>query len=462
MNEAKLEYGSYLAMLIGKPESHICPTVTFQITDACNLRCTYCYQHFKSTHKMTLETGKKGIDTILQQWIDDKPDGFLNKNTQAIILDFIGGEPFLYPDLMDGIVSYFIQRCEEIDCPWLDYFEVNVCTNGLNYFTPEVQHFIQKYKNVLNINVSVDGIKEHHDMARIDLNGNGSFDRAFKAFKAVQREFGDVTTKITLVPETFHYLFDSVKFMVEQGIWEVNCNYAYEPIYTVEDGQNLYQQLKKLADYMIENKKDTYITILGDDIGFPMDELDQDNFCGGNGQMLCISPEGILYPCVRFAETSLTDKQRKTAILGNVEEGYLANEETKGNFDFLQSITRSSQSTDECMNCPVAKGCGWCTACNFELTGTPNKRLTNICNAHKARVLATDYYYNKRYLELGDCRPKRVYLPEEEALKFISKEEYDNLKLSEKAAFLKYFVEYCAQNPDFDWESYLLEDCEEK
>ena len=66
--------------------------------------------------------------------------------------------------------------------------------------------------------------------------------------------------------------------------------------------------------------------------------------------------------------------------------------------DYLDSITMSSQSSQECIDCQIATGCGWCSAYNYEATGDVNKRITNICNAHKARVLATIYYKNKQYL----------------------------------------------------------------
>lgn len=46
-------------------------------------------------------------------------------------------------------------------------------------------------------------------------------------------------------------------------------------------------------------------------------------------------------------------------------------------------------------------------------------------------------------------------VPEEDALQFISKEEYDHLKLLEKAASVKCFMNYCAYNPSFDWQAYL-------
>ena len=32
--------------------------ITFQVTDACNLQCTYCYQINKSNHKMSFDVAK--------------------------------------------------------------------------------------------------------------------------------------------------------------------------------------------------------------------------------------------------------------------------------------------------------------------------------------------------------------------------------------------------------------------
>ena len=71
-----------------------CPNVTFQVTDACNLCCTYCYQINKSTHIMPLHVAQQFIDILLennkdtQQYLDTRA-------CDAVIIDFIGGEPLL-------------------------------------------------------------------------------------------------------------------------------------------------------------------------------------------------------------------------------------------------------------------------------------------------------------------------------------------------------------------------------
>ena len=40
--------------------------ITFQVTDACNLACSYCYQINKGHHKMPIEVAKKFIDLLVE------------------------------------------------------------------------------------------------------------------------------------------------------------------------------------------------------------------------------------------------------------------------------------------------------------------------------------------------------------------------------------------------------------
>ena len=89
-------------------------SVTLQVTEACNLQCTYCYQTQKSGKRMSFETAKKFVDYLLS----DKSDYINTGNTKAITLDFIGGEPLLEIDLIDKICDYWLERCIELRHPW--------------------------------------------------------------------------------------------------------------------------------------------------------------------------------------------------------------------------------------------------------------------------------------------------------------------------------------------------------
>ena len=150
-------------------------SVTFQVTESCNLNCSYCYQTCKSSTRFTLNDAKKFIDILLSD--DTSRNDYLNhSNTSAIIIDFIGGEPFLEVELIDQIISYFLKKCIELNHPWMYNFMISVGTNGTLYFTDKVQKFLNKYKGRVSLAITVDGNKELHDSCRVFYNGNGSND----------------------------------------------------------------------------------------------------------------------------------------------------------------------------------------------------------------------------------------------------------------------------------------------
>ena len=78
----------------GADRGAVARNVTIQVTGDCNLRCSYCYEHHKSCGAMSRETGEQIVDYLIDLWEDGTGD-FINRDTQGIVLDFIGGEPLL-------------------------------------------------------------------------------------------------------------------------------------------------------------------------------------------------------------------------------------------------------------------------------------------------------------------------------------------------------------------------------
>lgn len=150
------------------------------------------------------------------------------------------------------------------------------------------------------------------------------------------------------------------------------------------------------------------------------------NWCGGTGDMLSMDPDGYLYPCIRYMESSLGNKVKPLRI-GNIHTGLLQKPDEQECINCMNAVTRRSQSTDECWYCPVAQGCGWCSGYNYQTFGTVNKRAVFTCIMHKARSLATAYYINKHIASGDSGTPKDIYLPEDEAVEIIGKEQYDEL-----------------------------------
>lgn len=404
-------------------------TITFVVTEDCNLKCSYCYQGCKTKKVMTKEVAKEAIDLLLSN-----KNNYIN--SKGVILDFIGGEPFLEIELMDYIVEYFKYKTLELNHSWGKYYMLGISSNGTLYDNPKVKEFLLKNKNKVSLGITIDGNKELHDTCRLFHDGRPSYDIVIKNareyMKFSNQSFG--TTKLTVAPSNIDYLYKAVKNMHMENILCVHANCVYEEGWNEEHATKLYYQLKQVADYLLNEgyEDELYCSFFDEHIGIALDLLnnedDNRNHCGGTGHMLAIGHDGTFYPCIRYMSYCLPS-HREPISIGNLKDGIGIKEKDKSTIDKLQKITLCSQSTEECISCPIARGCGWCSGYNYDYTGDPNKRVTFICCMHKARVLANHYYYMK-LLEVKNEDAgyhKTLNLPKEEALKIISEEEYNML-----------------------------------
>lgn len=402
-------------------------TFTFQVTDACNLACTYCYQINKKTRKMSFETAKMAVDKLLSG--EDGFKDYINpETTPALIIEFIGGEPFLEIELIDKVVDYFRFKTITMGHPWANNFRISICSNGVLYNKPEVQKFLQKNKNMISFSVTVDGTKELHDSCRVFPDGRPSYDLAHAAALDWKNRGNYLGSKITIAPGNITYLADSLMAMVKDGYEDINANCVYEKGWTIEHATELYVQCKKFTNEFIKeyDNDDFYISLLNDIIGAPMSEDNNKNWCGGTGAMLAMDPDGNLFPCLRYMESSLGNN-RPPVIIGNVKTGMMQKECEKKCVECLNKINRRSQSTDECFYCPIAEGCSWCSAYNYQEFGTADKRATYICEMHKARVLANVYYWNTYHKKMNDGKVTDLWVPRSWAVPIIGEKEYEEL-----------------------------------
>lgn len=224
MNEQ--QYSEVLDRCIGKyyfPDKQTIE-VTFQVTEACTLACKYCYQYEKTPARMTWEVAKKGVDRLFEDYKDTH---------YTVILDFIGGEPFLEPELIMKIVDYWeyqlIMHMDEV--PWYLYYMYSICSNGTDYFKPEVQKLLDRLGNKLSFTVSIDGNKELHDSARVHHDGvTGSYDEAVAAVNdAENNRYGrDLGSKMTIAPSNLMFLVPALKHYMNSGREIIYANTVYE------------------------------------------------------------------------------------------------------------------------------------------------------------------------------------------------------------------------------------------
>ena len=210
-------------------------------------------------------------------------------------------------------------------------------------------------------------------------------------------QFPGAGTKVTISNADIPYICESVLHLFSLGIHEVNINCVFENVWKEGDDKLFEQQLVQLADSIIEGEyyKDYTCSFFNEYFGKPLDkEKYNQNWCGA-GKMLSIDAKGNFYPCTRFAQYSLRDK--KAWIIGNIYDVI-----NKNRLRPFLTLDRCTQSTQECIDCKVAQGCAWCQGENYDAAETPTiyQRSTAICNMHKARVRANNYYWNKLFRKL--------------------------------------------------------------
>lgn len=134
--------------------------ITFIVTKDCQLACKYCYLVGKnSKERMSLEVAKQAVDYILAHE-SDMPE-------EAVVWDFIGGEPFLEIDLIDKLCDYIKIEMYRRNHHWFNSYRFSFSTNGINYHTEKVQQFIKKNSTHLSIGITIDGTQRKHDLNRI-------------------------------------------------------------------------------------------------------------------------------------------------------------------------------------------------------------------------------------------------------------------------------------------------------
>lgn len=387
-------------------------SITFIVTKDCQLACKYCYLVGKNAkERMSWGVAKKAIDYILNN------RSFFNE--EAVVWDFIGGEPFLEIDLIDKVCDYIKTEMFRLRHPWFDSYRFNFSTNGINYNSEKVQSFIKKNVTHLSIGITIDGTKRKHDLNRIwktaemeqgivpkPEDEHGSYDDVVKNIPLWLELFPGAGTKVTISSADIPYIKESVLHLYSLGIHEVNINCVFENVWKEGDDKLFEEQLMQLADAIIDGGyyQDYACSFFTEQMGKPLDcKLDNQNWCGA-GRMLAVDAEGNFYPCTRFAQYSLRSK--KAWIIGNVRDGI-----DKNKLRPFLTLDRCTQSTQECIDCEVASGCAWCQGENYDAADTPTiyQRSTAICKMHKARVRANNYYWNKLYRKLEKEGERQAY-----------------------------------------------------
>jgi uncharacterized protein len=129
------------------------------VTNACNLRCTYCYLT-KTDEAMNAETGYAAVDAIVRSAV--------KYGYRAIKLKFAGGEATLNFTLVWELHCYAQRAADKHGLA----LEAVVLSNGVGVSRTKLLELQQRG---IRLMISLDGLAADHDAQRVFANGRGSF-----------------------------------------------------------------------------------------------------------------------------------------------------------------------------------------------------------------------------------------------------------------------------------------------
>jgi uncharacterized protein len=279
-------------------------TMVLNVTNQCNLSCTYCYEYGEDKivdtengqqpKFMSEETARKSVDFMLKE----------SGANRLAHITFFGGETLLNFPVLQKTITYARQRAAEVGKD----VDFSLTTNA-TLLRPEIIEFLAEER--VGVTISIDGPKEVQDKFRVFNNGTGSYDIVAPKIKELIRRHRSrpIGARVTLtsgkmdVKRIYQHLTEEI------GFWEV----GFAPVTTspqrahaISDGgyDEMLGQFRDLAFEFLE------ATVAGRHHGFSnvketLEELHKGVSkafpCGAGLGLLGVATDGDVALCHRFA-----------------------------------------------------------------------------------------------------------------------------------------------------------------
>ena len=123
-------------------------TILIELSEGCNLNCSYCLQDKRSTHQLDFNVFKESLTELLSK-ID-------TKICTGLEFHFYGGEPLLYFDKIKKIMDELLYRKSNVFFDKIPF--IFTMPSNLLPLTKEKEEFIIEHK--INISFSYDGLNQ--------------------------------------------------------------------------------------------------------------------------------------------------------------------------------------------------------------------------------------------------------------------------------------------------------------
>lgn len=270
------------------------------LSDACNIRCRYCYflapmPHGYRHSLMKDEIAIKALDLFARCVKKSIAKGHPE---QHIVI--YGGEPTLNKGVLLEALRYVDVLKEKELLP--KTVSVTVNTNGI-LLDEEILSQCKETGAVVAI--SIDGPKEIHDQMRVYASGRGTFDEVIRSYRLAQQNGVKTSICVTIDRHNISRMKETVRWLADElGAKGMGFNILIEN--TAEqttDKRDRYAEI--VAQELIESFKVARTVGIYEDrmmrrVKNFLDKEPALSDCGGCGLQIVVSPDGKIGVCQAF------------------------------------------------------------------------------------------------------------------------------------------------------------------
>ncbi len=361
-------------------------SLSINVTQVCNLRCTYCAADGDGTYgskvtKVDISKVTPQIELLLKR-LDDN---------EKFAINFIGGEPLIYPEALVAIAEY----TNALALPRGITVRYDLTTNA-TLINAEVAQMLARFE--VNVVVSLDGPAEMNDLTRPTAGGLGSTEKCLKGvtdlFKvhdqlgslSVHSVFGAHNTEVF---NTYVFLqkfdWDRILFTYATGLEDE----IHSPVYLRELFRTADFAFKKGGELALRkiSQFNDYFQILDS-------QKRIHNYCGAGKSVLQVDTQGKFYACNWF----VGDKKEE---LGS---GLSIDQEKLGKYaDPLVKL-------NNCGDCWAKYICGGgCMFVHRSRTQDKHKKDSEFCTRTRAIIQKGLEYYEESRKSESEGEQSEVY-----------------------------------------------------
>lgn len=318
-------------------------SLVLSLTEACNLRCTYCFLNGgECSRTMTEEVLISNINAALKICSERKK--------QSLTISFFGGEPTLCPELLKKAVSISKAQAKELPFP----LHFNITTNGV--IKEDVLRFLRE--NKFSISLSMDGLPFTQDAQRPLASGMGSSRFVERTIRVLAEANQAIKVRCTITEKNVSEMPAIVLYLATLGCKRVQFEVVTESGRAKSSGvcrpsresfvQYLLESIDTAAKVGMEVLNSSFMRLFTPAI----------HYCDGMAESRrIVNPDGTISTCVE-----VNSSNHKAA------EYFLLQSQSDVPLTAIRPIAEHSK---DCSNCFAKFICGGgCPSRNYHCTGS--------------------------------------------------------------------------------------------